>query len=799
MSRHIDPNAILINNPFKLLYWLFFRGLALRRYARSIHPDLDEDLKVWEVRHAVGDDPRFRALCQVRWWLLAGAPLAIVLLSGAIFSFWTGFDWYPALFFSSGHTAGTLMGDALRWWFPRRASILLGWFQCIIVVTLVVAVPVLAALLSVLGQFSLPAIIALILVAFGVAVGVAGGVAGGVAVGVAVGVAGGVAGGVAFGVAVGVAFGVAFGVAYIISFLRLPIYLWELPRSLQLSGHARREPQQAARLWRKQPLHYDEVIQLPLIGLPEHIAAIARSDPEAGLEALADVGSSLRQQWAVPQALMLILDQELRRCTTPALIARFAEATAWLPTDVLRSEEQALLAELQSISRDTGGALAAATCETQEHNLRTQIERLRQQRTRLSRNDQARVRGYAEALEQWQRLLEAAATQVTRQRAQIGELPMPYMAGAILPTGSFTFRGRDDLFRELENLLINRPGKVTPLLLGQPRTGKTSALKQLPVRLGAQVLPVYLDMERRVTANHAAGLVADLVSEIRQAAQSHPQPLSLPALDERLIAGDPYRVFENWIDEVEQALGAQRWLFLTLDEFDRIDQAVKNKTMDERIFFMLRSLIQHHPRVLLALCGTFALEECDPRWYEALKSARVLPVTYLRRADARQVFVQPVADFPANVYQPDAVERALTLTNGHPLLLHALGERVISAYNASRQTLAPGSPSGLPLPVSAIEAAVPEVLDSQNLAFTSIWQWAVQISGNTELATQLLCALARDKPIDTLGDPAERAKLLELFCERELLYQQEDGRYAYQVPLLAGWVRQQRRMPRTSA
>ncbi len=760
MSRHIDPNAILINNPFKLLYWLFFRGLALRRYARSIHPDLDEDLKVWEVRHAVGNDPRFRALCQVRWWLLAGAPLAGVLLSGAIFSFWTGFAWYPALFFSSGYTAGTLMGDTLRWWFPRRASIWLGWFLWI-VFTLGVAVPVLAAWLPVL-EFSLSAIIALISPNLEFAL-------------------------------------VAVGVAYIISFLRLPMYLWELPRSLQLSGHAQREPQQAARLWRKQPLHYDEVIQLPLIGLPEHIAAIARSDPEAGLEALADVGSSLRQQWAVPQALMLILDQELRRCTSPALIARFAEATAWLPTDVLRSEEQALLAELQSISRDTGGALAAATRETKEHNLRTQIERLRQQRTRLSRNDQARVRGYAEALEQWQRLLEEAATQVTRQRAQIGELPMPYMAGAILPTGSFTFRGRDDLFRELENLLINRPGKVTPLLLGQPRTGKTSALKQLPVRLGAQVLPVYLDMERRVTANHAAGLVADLVSEIRQAAQSHPQPLSLPALDERLIAGDPYRVFENWIDEVEQALGAQRWLFLTLDEFDRIDQAVKNKTMDERIFFMLRSLIQHHPRVLLALCGTFALEECDPRWYEALKSARVLPVTYLRPNDARQVFVQPVADFPANVYQEDAVERALTLTNGHPLLLHALGERVISAYNAGRQTLAPGSPSGLPLPVSAIEAAVPEVLDSQNLAFTSIWQWAVQISGNTELATQLLCALARDKPIDTLGDPAERAKLLELFCERELLYQQEDGRYAYQVPLLAGWVRQQRRMPRTSA
>ena len=382
---------------------------------------------------------------------------------------------------------------------------------------------------------------------------------------------------------------------------------------------------------------------------------------------------------------------------------------------------------------------------------------------------------------------------VTQQRVQADELPLDYTAGTVLKTGAFTFRGRDDLFRDLENMLVNTPSKVTPLLLGQPRTGKTSALQQLPLRLGAQVLPVYLDMERRATATDAFGLVSDLVSEIRTAAQRHSQPLSLPGLEERLIAGDPYRVFEDWIDEVEKAIGEQRWLLLTLDEFDRIDRAVKNNTMDERIFFMLRSLIQHHPQVLLALCGTFTLEESDPRWYEALKSARPLPVTYLRREDAWSFFMNPARDFPENVYQPEAVERVLELTHGHSLFLNLIGEHVVSAYNRSRERVAPSTPLRRPLPASAIEAVVPEALVSGELAFVSIWQWILRISGNEKLTTQLLCALAQGEALDTIGDPEQRAELLALFCGRDLLHQDEDGSCRYQVPLIARWVRERYR------
>jgi hypothetical protein len=625
-------------------------------------------------------------------------------------------------------------------------------------------------------------------------------VAGGVAFGVAVGVAVGVAGGVAVGVAVGVAFGVAFGVAYLVAFLRLPMYLWELPRALQLSGQAVRAPAQAAALWRRQPIHYDEVIQLPLVGLDEHIAAIARSDQRACLEALADVGASLRQQRAAPRALAHILNAELRRCTTTALIGRFHSATSWLPGTLLPPTSQEFLATLNSISDDTAGALGAATRATREQQLRQQAARVHELRLALGRADQAQLRGYAEVLTQWQRVLEQAAAEVVQQRSAAGELPARYVAGGVLSTGDPAFQGRADLFSTLESLLINAPARTTPLLLGQPRTGKSSALCQLPNRLGAQVLSVYLNMEGRMTAATATGLISDLIQEIRAAGQQHPNGYSLPPVNEALLVGDPYRVFLNWLKEVQAALGPERWLLLTLDEFDRIDEAVRERGIDARIFAMLREIIEQHPRVALALSGNYTLAESDPRWREALKSVRTLPVTFLQPDEARRVFTRPAPDFPADVYTEAAIQRVLTLTGRQPFLLHLLGETLVNGYNHSRAAGVNPESWQLPIDIERVEAAAEEVLVSGDTSFASIWHWALRVghgleATDTRAAGRLLQALARNQPPDAGEHRSAAQDLLDLFCERDLLALESDGQYHFRIPLFASWINRQRRLP----
>jgi len=364
----------------------------------------------------------------------------------------------------------------------------------------------------------------------------------------------------------------------------------------------------------------------------------------------------------------------------------------------------------------------------------------------------------------------------------------------VLEPGSPAFQGRDDLFRTLESLLINSPAKIAPLLLGQPRTGKSSALRQLPQRLGNQVLSVYIDMERRSTATDAAGLMSDLAGAIRTAALTSPTSVALPQLDEALLRGDPYRVFENWIEEVERALGERRWLLIALDEFNQIDGALRRGAIDERIFAMIRSLIQHHPRVGIALCGTFTLAECDPRWPEALKSVRTIPVSFLKPDEARLVFTQPAPDFPESVYTPEAVNRALALSGGQPYLLHLIGSKVIDAYNRTRVALPPGAPLGTPLPAAAIDAIIPDVLSEGAQAFQSIWDWLLRIGDNQQLTAQLVRALARGEIIAGIGDPDQRTGLIDILCERDMIELDGTQGYRFRVPLMQRWIQKQRRL-----
>lgn len=118
--------------------------------------------------------------------------------------------------------------------------------------------------------------------------------------------------GIETAIEVGKAFGIACIIAYLILCFRLPIYLgWQLPRCLHLSYRAKQSPAQAVALWFKQPLHFDEVILLPLINLPTHLLFIASVDAIAFQQALADVDKSFSQKWSLRRTLSLLLKERV--------------------------------------------------------------------------------------------------------------------------------------------------------------------------------------------------------------------------------------------------------------------------------------------------------------------------------------------------------------------------------------------------------------------------------------------------------------------------------------------------------
>jgi len=97
-----------------------------------------------------------------------------------------------------------------------------------------------------------------------------------------------------------------------------------------------------------------------------------------------------------------------------------------------------------------------------------------------------------------------------------------YGAGNPLATSSKVFKGRHDLFLALERELATAAEQRPALLLfGGRRYGKTSAIKQQPVRLGPRLIPVEVDMQDAVNAEGASGLLFNLAKQIRENALTH--------------------------------------------------------------------------------------------------------------------------------------------------------------------------------------------------------------------------------------------------------------------------------------
>jgi hypothetical protein len=184
-------------------------------------------------------------------------------------------------------------------------------------------------------------------------------------------------------------------------------------------------------------------------------------------------------------------------------------------------------------------------------------------------------------------------------------IPNPYVAGTPLETGSPLFFGREDLFGFIEENL-NAAHRNNLVLIGQRRTGKSSLLKQLPIRLGDRYLPVYLDGQSIALDPGLPAFFANIAVEIGFALQERGFYIAIP--DIREYSERPAHTFEHeYLRVVRSAIG-DRHLVLLLDEFEELESAVKSGKLDASVFGFLRHLSQHGSRLSVIFCGTHRME-----------------------------------------------------------------------------------------------------------------------------------------------------------------------------------------------
>lgn len=265
--------------------------------------------------------------------------------------------------------------------------------------------------------------------------------------------------------------------------------------------------------------------------------------------------------------------------------------------------------------------------------------------------------------------------------------------------------------------------------------------------------------------------------------------LIFPALARESLIDDPFTIFNDWLDEVERALGENTAL-LALDEFEVLFDALsKGRYSETDVLGMLRHLIQHRPKFKVLLAGSHTLSEFQ-RWSSYLINVQVIKLSYLKEEEALQLIEHPVRDFALR-YEPDASRRVVEVTNGHPMLVQQLCEEIVAFKNEQDPAIRRLAR------LSDVESAIEDAISHGSMFFADI-EFNQVDSGGVELLRFI--AARGEGAIVNQSELArqfadELEPVLELPLRRDLI-EPVNGGYRFQVEMIRRWFAQAGRVHR---
>ena len=524
---------------------------------------------------------------------------------------------------------------------------------------------------------------------------------------------------------------------------------------------------------------WDEFQRLLLPGLDDHLVMVMERDPLEGQAAIEYLSAGY-QRWAAQSAQIELDARELERC---ADVAAISHSHGGLAAGDLEGPASALLRSFSRIGQDMEAALRQASIYNRRlalNNVEDRLDGLLRELTRSGEHYAMRFRPIAT---KWRQIVAEHVRELAGAVEARQEIDNPYIIGVPLTEMQEIFVGRTDVSAHIEQLLLDR--RRPPLLLyGQRRMGKTSLLINLGRLLPSTIIPLFVDLQGPATrASDHAGFLYNIARGMINSAQRQ-RDLTLPPLSREMLADDPFTYFDEWLDEVEGALG-QNTALLALDEFEALDGALAEECFDETaVLGMLRHLIQHRPRFKVLLAGSHTLDELQ-RWSSYLINVQVVRVGYLKEAETRQLIERPVEDFALH-YEPEACQRVIDLTRGHPALVQLLCAEIVALKNEQ-------SPAVRRLATLAdVQVAVPDALGHGSFFFADIERNQI---GAAELALLRFLAargegavISREAMARQLsgGDEDELERTLDLLARRDLVEWDGEG-YRFQVELIRRW------------
>ncbi|MFN8494526.1 MAG: hypothetical protein U0350_43395 [Caldilineaceae bacterium] len=527
------------------------------------------------------------------------------------------------------------------------------------------------------------------------------------------------------------------------------------------------------------PAFWDELQPWPLYGLDDHIIRIYERNPVQGQAAIDQLSTS-RQRWAAQAAQIELDAQQLTRCTN---VEAMAAVLSQLSTGNLTGPASALLRTFHTFSRDAAVALTQNSNYNQQLVLTTIEAELNSLLRELTRSDDLYALRFHPIAIHWRDLIADRIALLEKESEARQEIPNPYIVGVPLTKHQGIFVGRGDISRRIETLLQDQ--NHPPLLLyGQRRMGKTSLLYNLRWMLPTRIVPLVVDLQGPVAlaADHASFLY-NMSKAIYASAQQH--GLNLDPLTYEILARDPFTIFDDWLDEIEQAFVRQgrSTILLALDEFEALEVAlIEGRLKEEAVLGMLRHVIQHKTRFKLMLAGSHTMDDFA-RWSSYLINAQMLHLGYLKEEEARQLIEQPVKGFTLR-YEASASQRVLAITRGHPYLVQLLCSEIVALKNEQEPAFRRW------VTWHDVELAIPEMLVRGRQFFADIELHRVK---HDELAMLRWLAqqgegvtLTRSAMTEQFSDKNQLTQTLSVLIQCELLEEINNG-YRFQVEAIRRW------------
>ena len=366
----------------------------------------------------------------------------------------------------------------------------------------------------------------------------------------------------------------------------------------------------------------------------------------------------------------------------------------------------------------------------------------------------------------------------------------PYMPGTPLRSNSPLFYGREDLFEFVIENAGTRSQLNAMILVGQRRTGKTSALLRLQDYLPDHLLPVYIDCQSLGVTPGMPALLQEFAWYIADALALRDLDINVPAL--AAWQEDPTYLFQReFLPQVKALLPPENSILLVFDEFEAFESLVEDGIIPSTFFTYLRHLMQHQDQLGFIFVGTRRLEEMTSDYWSVLFNiALYRKIDFLDTYAATRLITEPVA--PNLVYDDLALDKVLRVTAGHPYFLQLVCYTLVKRANIQRTGY---------VTISDVNAAVDEMLSLGEVHFAYLWQR----SSPTErvLLTAVAHLMDQNKPFhpeellqylepyDITLNPAEVTSALNRLVERDIMREvteQAHTLYEIKLGLVSLWV-----------